>query len=157
MIEENKIIFLDIDGPMLPMRAFFLPENNQKNSNRHYFDPIAVSMINRLLETSRAKIVISSSWADQGLGVITKAFSLNNISIKSLHEDWMTPRPNGECNPNRVIEIVGWLNKHPEVTHYVAIDDMQMELKNLVKVTFHDGMLYKHMEMAAKFLNCKIY
>jgi hypothetical protein len=34
---------------------------------------------------------------------------------------------------NRVNEISGWLNKHPEVTHWVAIDDLDLsKLPNFV-------------------------
>lgn len=84
-----KIIFLDIDGPLLSHRAKFLPQNAAEwckvnvpplpeafdrpvgpikdGADRvRHFDPVATELLRRLVTGHSARIVISSSWQKSG-------------------------------------------------------------------------------------------
>ena len=149
----KKIIFLDIDGPLLPARAWVLPQNRDA-SETSQFDPIAVAFVNRLIERSEGQIVISSTWRARGLKYITQCFEANGISARDFHSDWATPTgPN--INYSRKEQIAVWLHNHSEVTHYVCIDDIDLGIKECVLVTFQDGMLLDHYREATRLLDCE--
>lgn len=113
----SKIVFIDVDGPMIPVRAYFLPNQTKIVS---VFDPCATAMLLRLLDDTGAKLVISSTWGGKGKERCEELLSNNGINPSHLHDDWVTPR---KMSSTRFHEISWWLMKHPEVTHYVAIDD----------------------------------
>ena len=53
---KKRVLFLDIDGPMIPYRAKYLPTQTAVMTK---FDPIAVAMINDLCkEFEDLKIVL---------------------------------------------------------------------------------------------------
>lgn len=58
----DRIIFLDIDGVLNSQHYF----RERKKDNRSFpiddLDPKAIEMLNSLIENTKAKIVISSSW-----------------------------------------------------------------------------------------------
>lgn len=144
---SNRIIFLDWDGPMIPVRAILLPTQTQPYS---IFDPIAVSMINVLLELSGAKIVISSTWAMKGLVACRHTMERNGLNPIHLHTDWRTPR---KLSSYRINEIHWWLEEHPETTHYVAFDDEYIDKEKLpgyVRCSAYDGISYQN------FLEAKV-
>jgi hypothetical protein len=69
-MESTKIIFLDIDGPLISGRAKFLPGNRSalrcKSDPMHqghykFFDPCAVAMFNYIIEKIKPKFVLSTS------------------------------------------------------------------------------------------------
>lgn len=154
-MKSKKIIFLDFDGPMLPTRSYFLPKNYKTHAK--VFDPIAVAMINRLLDVSNAAIVVSSAWAKfEGYDAVVKTLGDNGISTSRLHDDWTIPRGADSCGNTREMEIKLWLAAHSEVTHYVAIDDIPMNLPGMVYVSLNDGMLYDHAFKAAALLDVKL-
>lgn len=139
-----KILFLDIDGPMIPWRAVYMEKNYKKLFSQ--FDPVAVAFVNRLIDCG-VKIVISSSWAMSGYEAIKEAFKNNNIALESIHEDWMTPRPTGKVGSKyRTEQIQLWLDAHPEVTHYVSLDDIEIDLPGAVTVDYYNGLLFEQME-----------
>lgn len=55
----SRILFLDIDGVLLPGRAYMLP-NQTNNPYVTVFDPCAVSMLNDALRKQKRKIVVHS-------------------------------------------------------------------------------------------------
>ena len=138
---SNKICFIDIDGPLLPIRAYHLPGQTQLVTK---FDPCAVSLVNKLIEDSGAKIVISSTWAQNGLEKCQELFIDNHIPAYHFHEDWMTPR---KFTSARTSEIRWWLEDHPEITNYVAIDDEQLDselLPGFVQCDAYEGFSYRN-------------
>lgn len=118
----SKVIFLDVDGPMIPVRAYFLPNQTKPAS---VFDSCATAMLQRLIDDFGAKLVISSTWGRFGKERCEELLSKNGIDPSHLHEDWITPR---KMSSARFHEIGWWLKEHPEVTHYVAIDDEELPI-----------------------------
>lgn len=62
----NKYLFLDIDGVLNHDVWFNSPsyKNNQANWQVSMFDPTCVERVNRILQETGAKLVVSSSWRD---------------------------------------------------------------------------------------------
>jgi hypothetical protein len=140
MTQKNKIIFVDIDGPMIPIRAYYLQSQTDIVS---LFDPCAVSLLNKLIEASQASIVISSTWQIQGYESCKTIFEDNGI-ICEFHRDWCTER---KFSSTRTQEISWWLNNHPEITHYVALDDEMLDSKVLpgfVQCDTHEGFSFRN-------------
>lgn len=147
----TKIIFLDFDGPMIPLRAYFLP--TQTKPVVSMFDPCAVSLLNKLIDESGAKVVISSTWGMQGRETIEKVLHKNGIDPAHLHDDWITPR---KFSSSRHHEVKWWLDEHPEVTHYVAIDDENLHydlVPNCVKCDGYEGFSWRNFLEARVFLD----
>lgn len=148
MTQPTKIIFLDIDGPMIPLRAYHLPGQTGPVS---MFDPCAVSMLNRLLGISQAKIVCSSTWGMMGYERWMNLLGKNGIDPNVVHEDWITPR---KMSSYRIHEIKWWLDEHPEVVDYVAIDDEDLAMDfvpKAVKCDAYEGFSWRN------YLECCVH
>jgi len=152
MTERNKVLFLDIDGPMIPTRAACLSNSGIWCK----FDPVAVRLINILLKETGAKIVISSSWRTSGVSYVSLALELNGIDSAHLHIDWMIgKRGDGVCSSSkgRAQKIKNWLGGHPEVTHYASLDDMYLEGVNNVQVSTSNGLMWEDYHKLLKALS----
>lgn len=145
----SKIIFLDIDGPMIPVRAYFLPGQTKPAT---VFDPLAVAMLSKLIKDSGAKLVISSTWRAKGLPTVAGMLFKNGIGDQHLHKDWCTE---GKLTSQRMHEIKWWYEDHiPEVTHYVAIEDEDLDVgfvPNAVKADANEGFSFRN------YLEARVY
>lgn len=133
-----KILFLDIDGPMVPARTAFLPGNGFQKFGWH-FDQNAVGMLNFLNWTvPNLRLVISSHRWGAGLKspfpefantdsreFWQKVLDENNIKIP-LHADWLTPREMIDAfyrKQPKAIEINNWLQQHSDIKTWVTAED----------------------------------
>ena len=119
-----------------------------------YFDwsKSAVDYLADILEKSDAKIVISSDWRDEGEYAVKMFLSVYGLDkyyyglVDASYHVWVGngyalrdfPRqkqagkyfrsisPEGEYFDSRASEIRDYLDQHPEVTSYVAIDDRRL-------------------------------
>jgi hypothetical protein len=95
-----KIIFLDIDG--------VLNCDNTRNPRKfpYVIDPRLLARLKRLLKATRAKVVLSSSWRCDPVGLLAA-------------RHWGVPFfdvcPDKPKSP-RGKEMLTWLGQHPEVT-----------------------------------------
>jgi hypothetical protein len=109
------------------------------------FDEKAIKVLNSILEETGAEIVVSSDWRFhanleelgdyyESQGIIKRPIG---VTEKFHYTDWVEEgfiKPHGEFPWNRTedleqqrhFEIKRWLRDHPEVTHWVAIDDLHM-------------------------------
>jgi len=147
----NKVIFVDIDGPMIPVRAYRLKKQTKP---AEVFDPCAVAMLLSLLEESDAKMVVSSTWGGHGKVVCNRLFRKNGIDPKKyFHSDWVTPRLYTFSGGSRTSEIANWLKSHPEVTAYAALDDETLDYNVLpghVQCDTYEGFSYRN------YLECRV-
>lgn len=146
----SRVIFLDFDGPMIPVKSYMLPEQTKSAT---VFDPCATAMLLRIIRDSEAKIVISSTHGKRGLEHVQKVFTQNGIDLSHLHEDWVTPK---KMSSYRIHEICWWLDKHPEVTHYVAVDDEQLDITwvpNSVQCDAYEGFSFRNYLECLRFLD----
>ena len=102
------------------------------------FDKKAIKILNEILEETGAEIVVSSDWKlyatleDLGeyyeeQGIIKKPIALtDNLKDCTVHGDNFMWSTMWDSEQMRTIEIKQYLHDHPEVTHWVAIDDLNM-------------------------------
>lgn len=165
-----KVLFLDIDGVLNSEQSCVFWHNKRDQSkweNEMYtswtgslkeylaleFCPIAVSNVEELMRrVPELKIVVSSTWrlgeTVESLKAMFKPFKLISDAIVGVTPSIrLTPRGN---------EIQAWLDKHPEVTRFVIVDDdMDMEhlVDKLIQTSPIHGFLYGDMLKAVGILN----
>ena len=144
----NNIIFLDIDGPLMPTRQWLHPENSllrrefvqdpsTKDAARWWktinerpdfcerikFDSVAVEMFNQWARLGNAQVVVASNWANWlSKKQLKTIFKCNNLTFK-LHRDWRTPK---KFTSNRVHEIGMWMTEYPRANALVVDDDLDV-------------------------------
>lgn len=150
-----KVIFLDFDGVLNSeqfIRALYRKEGPQGLIRE--FCPIATSNLMTILtEVPDAQIVVSSSWR---LG--TSLEELQQILFE--HAGVPKGRVIGKTPVDikygpRGFEIQAWLDKHPEVTKFVIIDDdgdMQHLLPFLVQTNTRRGLMIDESDAAVRML-----
>ena len=110
-----KIIFLDIDGVL----------NCDKTPNPRKFpyivDKKLLRRLKSLLQRTNAKVVLSSSWRCDPVGVLAAKYW--GVPFIDLCPD-SPRRPRGK-------EMLKWLARHPKVTRFAVIDDEDDELDDL--------------------------
>jgi hypothetical protein len=140
-----KVLFLDIDGVIALDTQFcmnrkkFHFKNPKARALRipYPFDKSAVDVLNNILQDTKATIVLSSDWRLYwNLEDTRKIFEFNGV-IKSpefyteklkdfdLHTSEMFTHK-GWSERIRCLEICKFLEDHPEITHWVVVDDLNM-------------------------------
>jgi hypothetical protein len=148
-----KVIFLDHDGVIclstewggrfkkqkewggrkLSMTTLEMPVEYRFDN----FNKKAVKILNEILEETGAEIVVSSDWKRwanveemgeyyESKGIIKKPIALtSNLGQCTWYDNWAWSR-DWDLEMSRVIEIKQYLHDHPEITHWVSIDDLDM-------------------------------
>ncbi len=116
------------------------------------FDQKAIKVLNEILEETGAEIVVSSDWKRwatteelgeyyESQGIIKKPIDCTPY-FRDLFRDGKAPKigefdynRNESLEQERHFEILDWLKNHPEVTSWVAIDDLHMG----VDITYSNG------------------
>lgn len=151
-----KVIFLDFDGVL--------------NSNRYVrncghtgvvIDPSKMLLLKRIVESTDAKIVLTTSWkehwdknpdrCDSSGVLINKIFDHYGLQIYD-----KTP----VVKPDRENEILEWIVENPGIENFVAIDDMWLSAEFLkghtVKTSaFKDALEEEHVQEAIEILTTK--
>ena len=150
-----KIIFLDNDGVICLSNNWggrskkwakyrsSNPESSKSLSDAPVFvrfddfDQKAVKILNEILEETKAEIVVSSDWRfHANLEELGEYYESQGISKKPIG----VTKKLGECEQpenfiwsrqwdleqSRSLEILQYLKDHPEVTEWVAVDDLNM-------------------------------
>ena len=151
---NNKIIFLDVDGVLNSMKFDrWLQDHHMKQYYGYeLLDQNALLNLQDIVFVTGADIVLSSSWR------------LNDECCEQLRQQLL---PYGlrfidktAClrQEDRGEEIKEWLSRHPEVDHFVILDD-EDEFKddllknNFVETTFEEGLLEQHAAKAIEILS----
>lgn len=144
---EMKVLFLDIDGPMIPGRAYDMP--GQTRPVVMNFDPCAVGLLNTFCGKRGWRIVLHTSW----LRVFGEKETYEHCLAQKLDPQYFAKDAwcSGEINW-RYSRVAKYLESHPEVTHYLILDDEPYQLDtregiehpadmkdHLVLVDFEDG------------------
>lgn len=152
-----KILFLDIDGPLIPGRAYTMP--GQTKGIVKTFDPCAVGLINFWCKSRKWKLVLHSSWVQILGGEDTYLHCLSQgLNKDHFHKDaWCDEHENW-----RYTRVAKWLKEHPETTHYMILDDEPYKIdlfgkyphpadisNHLILVDFEDGILIQTMKYLA--------
>jgi hypothetical protein len=150
-----KIVFLDFDG-VLNHRAW-LREHWLREcpgevivSGKLALDPAAIQRVNRILRKTGARVVVSSAW--RLLHSLDELREL--LALRGFHGQVIDATPYIDEEP-RGLEIRAWLDAHPEVTAFVALDDatdMDPVRERWVQTTFEHGLQDEHVERAVALL-----
>lgn len=149
-----KIIFLDVDGPLIPLRMHVQHENTgifmYDHEGEYYkWDKAAVEGFNRICEETGAFIVFNSTHNDSGEG-LWNTCKANGLLIYFIHPFRKTGFPS--LIGQRTDAIYTWLSEcarstdvglMPPVKKWVAVDDADLpgiSPKNHVKPTLQFGM-----------------
>lgn len=154
LIFKMKILFLDIDGVLNSVKFFnTLPHGFTTTRSDEILDPEAIERVNKIINETGAKIVVSSSWRI-GLSLVELQILLKDHGITG-DIIGMTPSLSFKGR-RRGHEIQAWLNNHLEVIDFIILDDdsdMVHLMPALVKTSYQEGLLDVHVELAIKMLN----
>jgi hypothetical protein len=101
------------------------------------FNQKAVKVLNGIIEKTGAEIVVSSDWKRwanleemgeyyESKGIIKKPIALTpDLGQCTWYNNWIWS-PRWDLEMTRVIEIKQYLHDHPEITHWVSVDDLDM-------------------------------
>ena len=147
-----KVIFLDHDGVICLSTEWGSRFKKQTKVGRKLsqsveslpvdarfdnFNKKAVKILNEILEETGAEIVVSSDWKRwanveemgeyyESKGIIKKPIAFTpNLGQCTWYDNWAWSR-DWDLEMSRVIEIKQYLHDHPEITHWVSIDDLDM-------------------------------
>jgi hypothetical protein len=152
-----KVIFLDNDGVICLANNWGTRNKKRQKaglSNRvpfnelpldvrfDNFDKKAVKILNEVLEETGAEIVVSSDWrfyatleelGDYYLsqGIVKKPIATTDMFKDIFPREWSALRFRADLELERSMEIQHWVDNHPEVTNWVAVDDLNMSVEFL--------------------------
>ena len=106
------------------------------------FDTKAVKVLNEILEQTGAEIVVSSDWRFHATleelgeyylsqGIVKKPIATTDMFKDIFPREWSALRFRADLELERSMEIQHWVDNHPEVTHWVAVDDLNMSVEFL--------------------------
>ena len=140
--KDDKLVFLDFDGVLNSSEFAAYQYRNDESAQDSFgldlFDPKAIEYINRIVDATGAKIVVTSSWRYLGLAKLQKLWKERGlhgeiIGMTSLHVvdelilekgiEWIEREMNGSP---RSEEIAHWLKSYNINANYVILDDLPM-------------------------------
>ena len=144
-----KVIFLDHDGVICLSGNWGSRLKKQQKAKKKLsqdvmtlpvdarfdnFDKKAIKVLNEILELTGAEIVVSSDWKRwanveemgdyyEKQGIIKRPIDFTTNVIDGEKVTW---HRNWDLEGTRSVQIQEWLKEHPEVTHWVSVDDLNM-------------------------------
>ncbi len=147
-----KVIFLDHDGVICLSSEFGGRHKKQREAMRKLsqsvmslpvgarfdnFNKKAIDVLNEILEETGANVVVSSDWKRwasveemgeyyKSQGIKTKPIGFTkSINDCEVPEDFSFSRQ-FDLEQERHFEILQYLKDNPQITHWVAVDDLNM-------------------------------
>lgn len=170
----KKIIFLDFDGVLnTEYHQNYLMNQKMPWQDKHgaFFDPKAVLQLKRIVDITKADIVIESSWKYLGLAAMQEMWkerdlpgNVIGITDSNASDKWLLNANLDDIDPAMVhckgIEIASWIaeNMRNDV-NYVIIDDeyvcLESQIPNFVLTNPHDGITEDIADRVIAILNCE--
>ena len=171
-----KVIFLDMDGVLVSIEYIRKLHDEEKNYHRgieewersHYkaavpwaaLDPDCVSELNRIIEATGAKVVVSSFWRARGVQEIQMILNDGGVCCEVIGT---TPflehktRRYIRDTKGRGLEIADWLSSTSyDVESFVILDDdsdMAFLEHRWVACDPHTGLIRESADIAISLLN----
>ena len=152
-----RVVFLDFDGPIIPIMS-----HQNKHGLMEKAWPPCISALNRITDTTGAKIVLSTSW---------RWPSQNGPHADELLKTWgatgeiigSTPILETAWKPDSVLwtgvprgrELQAWLDQHQDVESFVILDDdadMAHLIPFLIQTPFEVGLTESDADRAIAML-----
>lgn len=149
----NKIVFLDIDGPVIDINCSVI-----QSELRLVHNPKSIEMLNKLCDRSGAKIVTNSmhNYNEPYGETLREDLIMWGVHEDHFHDSWRTVFPAIDYSKvespvrgiGRLIAIQEWLKENGN-HKWVAFDDRKFtDLKNLVHISDGLGIRENHVEQA---------
>ena len=132
----NHVIFLDIDG-VLNSNAW--NESHQSEiSGGTLIDNEKVMLLSGLVKRTNAGIILHSGWKHWLTGelkplrkeaeILSAMLEREGVSIAGITPDHSTEeiRKTKKFSMVKAGEIIAYLEQHPDVTHWIVIDDLEL-------------------------------
>eukprot|EP00036_Acanthoecidae_sp_10tr_P016641 CAMPEP_0206297888 /NCGR_PEP_ID=MMETSP0106_2-20121207/6406_1 /ASSEMBLY_ACC=CAM_ASM_000206 /TAXON_ID=81532 /ORGANISM="Acanthoeca-like sp., Strain 10tr" /LENGTH=187 /DNA_ID=CAMNT_0053728571 /DNA_START=123 /DNA_END=686 /DNA_ORIENTATION=- len=141
----RRVVFLDVDGVLHPLNAKGHPANASLDAlvaradaeATHSDDEVwefpvvagefgvpQMTQLARAVAASGAAIVLSSTWRE---GTASRLAVVRQLTAYGIPEPMgCTPRVGNGSTRQRPAEIRAWLDSHPEVVQWVAVDDADL-------------------------------
>ena len=154
-----KIIFLDIDGVLNSVRY-----DRQRTIDQGNIDETRLQLIKKLVDSTEARIVLSSSWRKHWEKDISKCDAIGRDINEVFAKYQLAIYDKTECLPSndRAEEIRKWLNRQGNIEAFVIFDDIAFGWGNdlqehLIKTNprIGFGLEEKHIQKAIELLECK--
>lgn len=146
----NRIVFLDIDGPIIPFSAFLL----DKMCSWHRIIPaIPVAVVAEVCKRSGAKVVFNTTHNTpmKDIDDIEIAIVKAGLPVEMIHPDIKTKYP----SLPRDVAVIEWLHRHLEVDDWIAFDDARFtKANNLIWVDPDAGLHLGHLNEALNRWGC---
>ncbi|CAK9105075.1 Tristetraprolin [Durusdinium trenchii] len=149
-IDRSRVIFLDVDGVLLPagsvemiyIDGVMLPVRAAKEAD---FSRVALSNLRSIVQQTGATIVVSSEWRRREEMRDNIRRTLMTQDLPGFQDSTPIFQPSAELIKQRLDqaiiwaerrarEIGSWLKQHKEVKAWVAIDDIDFSWADSVKV-----------------------
>ena len=152
---KQKVIMLDIDGVLNPSCSMA-----DRRFTRQICDDGCVERLKRIVEATDAKIVLTSTWRFGALmpecpSLVAEFDRLRaEMKLYGLKIFSVTKKLG-----RRDDEIMNWLEHHPNVESWVAIDDDSFDMTSVIEAErfVHTntviGLQDKHIKLAIDILN----
>jgi hypothetical protein len=151
-LAPSAIIFLDFDGVLVNRES--LRKASGIHANGH---PSCVAALNRIIERTGAKIVISSSWRSLGFDFCVERLKAWGVKGEVIGEtpDYLVDSNGLWRGSARGDEIAAWIREHDFTGRFIIIDDdsdMCDLAHRLIKTEFEEGLCERHIERAISLL-----
>ncbi|CAE7944759.1 unnamed protein product [Symbiodinium necroappetens] len=116
--EERRLLFLDVDGVLHPLQVRML-EQTQKVDTSHCFQDTCMRELRRVVSTTGAQIILSSSWRkfEKTRQMLLEELAKHGLSFR----EWTTVA-GGEGSDARVDQILAFVTAS-NVDSWAAVDD----------------------------------
>ena len=151
----SKVIFLDHDGVICLANNWGTRWKKQRNARKKFsedemslpvsarfdnFDIKSIKILNEIVKETGAEIVVTSDWRNwatvEEMGdyydsqkVVKKPIGFTKFLGECEYDNDFHWSREWDLEQTRSIEIKQYLKEHPEITHWVAIDDLNMGKK----------------------------
>jgi hypothetical protein len=139
-----KVLFLDIDGVLCGPKEWDMKWKPEL-MNSYPFNRKAVKILNEILSTTGAEIILSSDWRrHHDLFELNIIFDMNCVVKSPLDVIPILPSISygwggrSSLEHDRTREINLFLKNHPEITKWVAIDDLILDVDNFIRCPKED-------------------
>ena len=145
----DKIIFLDIDGVLVPQKRQHDTQAEWYGNKAYPFDRDCVNLLNEILEQTSAEIVLTSNWQFEftDTEMIEKIFRFNGVAKTPIDYS-------GGYGNDKPSDIANFINEN-EIETFVILDDLDLsELgDNFVQIDPMYGLTENDADTAVKLLN----
>lgn len=145
-----NIIFIDVDGPLIPGRIYILDYMYDDGIRR--MEEIGCKLLREIMNRCNAKLVACTTHS-RDENRFFKMFEHEGFSRDDFHQDWRTDYP--LKNRDRKQAVYDWLDNHKNVEKYIIIDDHKFNDPNYIDINPEIGITLDNYRKATELLGNK--